>query len=181
MVPSGAACGSCGREPSVGATHSRMLTFRSPGTTTVFGRSARSGKVLPRYAAMTFALSSGSFTIESNVSRQSFSLKPHDWVMLFRPWHFVHSCATTSLPGPSGRSATPPFLWPAAGAIVHMKMAAAASIPSEIFDMSPPQEDHLAEGVTFCCRGSYRKPASRWNTPATPAFIYTFPLFQEEI
>src|SRR5262245_4748782 len=87
---------------------------------------------------MIFALSSGSFTIESNVSRQSFSLNPHDWVMLFTPWHFVHSCATTSLPGPSGRSAAPPFLWPAAGAIVHMNMAAAASIPSEIFDMSPP-------------------------------------------
>jgi hypothetical protein len=62
-----------------------------------------------------------------------------------------------------------------------MKMAAAASIPSEIFDISPPQEDHLAEGVTFCCRGSYRKRASRWNTPASPAFIYTFLLFQEEI
>src|SRR5262245_5148054 len=101
---------------------------------------------------MIFALSSGSFTIESNVSRQSFSVKPHDWVMLFRPWHFVHSCATTSLPGPSGRSAAPPFLWPAAGAIVHMKMAAAASIPSEIFDMSPPQEAHLAEGVTLLPR-----------------------------
>jgi hypothetical protein len=26
-------------------------------------------------------------------------------------------------------------------------MAAAASIPSEIFDISPPQEDQLAEGV----------------------------------
>jgi hypothetical protein len=35
---------------------------------------------------------------------------------------------------------------------VHMKMAAAASIPSEIFDMSPPQEDHLAEGVTLLWR-----------------------------
>jgi hypothetical protein len=33
-----------------------------------------------------------------------------------------------------------------------MKMAAAASIPSEIFDMSPPQEDHLAEGVTLLPR-----------------------------
>src|SRR5678809_346875 len=118
MVPSGAAYGSCGREPSVGATHSLMLTFRSPGTTTVFGRSGFSGKFLARYAAIICTLSSGSFTIEVNVSRQSFSLKPHDWVMLFRPWHFVHSCATASLPGPSGRSATPPFLWPAAGAIV---------------------------------------------------------------
>src|SRR5215510_11118328 len=121
---------------------------------------------------MIFALSSGNFTIESNVSRQSFSLKPHDCVMLFTPWHFVHSCATTSLPGPSGRSAAPPFLWPAAGAIVHMKMAAAASIPSEIFDMSPPQEDHLAEGVSLLPR-IVQEPASRWNTPATSAFIYT--------
>src|SRR5512138_871726 len=144
MVPSGAAYGSCGREPSVGATHSLMLTFRSPGTTTVLGRSGRSGKVLPRYAAMVFALSSGSLTIESNVCRQSASLKPHDWVMLFRPWHFVHSCATSSLPGPSGRSATAPLLWPAAGAIVQTKIVAAASSPSEIFDMSPPQEDRVS-------------------------------------
>src|SRR5215510_7407716 len=58
--------------------------------------------------------------------------------MLFTPWHFVHSCATTSLPTPSGRSAAPPFLCPATGAIDQAKTAAAASIPSEIFDMSPP-------------------------------------------
>src|SRR6476659_1873578 len=154
MVPSGAAYGSCGREPSVGATHSLMLTFRSPGTTTVFGRSGFSGKFLARYAAITCTLSSGSFTIEVNVSRQSFSLKPHDWVMLFTPWHFVHSCATTSLPGPSGRSATPPFLWPAAGAILQTKIVAAASSPSEIFDMSPPlragvSDSDRSEGCPF--------------------------------
>src|SRR4029079_17629971 len=125
-----------------------MLTFKSPGTTTVFGRSGFSGKVLPRYAAIIFALSSGSFTIESNVSRHFFSLKPHELVILFRPWHCVHSCATTSLPGPSGRSAAPPFLWPAAGAIVHMNIAAAASIPSEIFDMSPPLQNRSQ--VTLC-------------------------------
>src|SRR5258706_16467593 len=137
MVPSGAAYGSCGREPSVGATHSLMLIFRSPGTTTVFGRSARSGKFLPRYAAMILARSSGSFTIESNVCRQSDSLAPHDCVMLFTPWHLVHSCATASLPGPSGRSAAPPFLWPATGVtvIAHRKAVAAARSPSENFDM----------------------------------------------
>src|SRR5262245_54177141 len=130
---------------------------------------------------MISARSSGSLTIESNVCRQPAFVSPHELVMLFRPWHFVHSCATTSLPGPSGRSAAPPFLWPAAGAIVHMNMAAAASITSEIFEMSPPQEGHLAEGVTFCCCGSYRKPAFRWNTPVSPSFIYTFLLFPEEI
>src|SRR5712691_7981198 len=139
MVPSGAAYGSCGREPSVGAIHSLMLIFRSPGTTTVFGRSGRSGKLLPRYAAMIFARSSGSFTIESNVWRQSASVAPHDCVMLFRPWHFVHSCATASLPGPSGRSAAPPFLWPDTGVTVtvHSNAAAATRSPSEYFDISP--------------------------------------------
>src|SRR4030095_12175107 len=130
--------------------------------------------------AITSARSSGSLTIESKVCRQPAFVSPHELLMLFRPWHFVHSCATASLPGPSGRSTTPPPLSPAAGAIVHMKMAAAASIPSEIFDMSPPQEDQLAEGVTLLPR-IVQETASRWHTPASPAFIYTLLLFQEEI
>src|ERR1051325_7031771 len=95
---------------------------------------------------MISARSSGSLTIELKVSFQPAFVSPHELVMLLMPWHLVHSWATASLPGPSGRSATPPFLWPAAGAIVHMNIAAAASIPSEIFDMSPPQEDQWAEG-----------------------------------
>src|SRR5882672_12056391 len=97
---------------------------------------------------MISARSSGSFTIESNVWRQSAFVAPHELVMLFTPWHFVHSCATASLPGPSGRSAAPPLRWPAAGAMVHMKIAAAASIPSEIFDMSPPPESESGDDPT---------------------------------
>src|SRR6185295_3168803 len=84
--------------------------------------------------------SSGSFTIESKVWRQPAFVSPHELVMLLIPWHFVHSCATASLPGPSGRSAAPPFLCPEAGAIVMTKIAAAARIPSEYFDISPPPE-----------------------------------------
>src|ERR1041384_6346653 len=100
---------------------------------------------------MISARSSGSFTIESNVCRQPAFVSPHELVMLLTPWHFVHSCETASLPGRSGRSPAPPFLWPATGAIDQANIAAAASIPSEIFDMSPPQEDQWAEGK-LCAR-----------------------------
>jgi hypothetical protein len=61
---------------------------------------------------------------------------------------------------------------------VHMNMAAAASIPSEIFDMSPPLQNRSQ--VTVLSR-IVQEPASGWNTPTSPAFIYTFLLFQEEI
>jgi hypothetical protein len=54
-----------------------------------------------------------------------------------------------------------------------MKMAAAASIPSEIFDMSPPQEDLLAEGVTLLPR-IVQETGFQMKYLATSAFIYTF-------
>src|SRR5437764_4437700 len=60
--------------------------------------------------------------------------------MLLMPWQTVHVCATTSLPGPSGRSAAPPFLCPDAGTIIETKIAAAIRTPSEYFDISPPRE-----------------------------------------
>src|SRR4051794_30915598 len=115
---------------------------------------------------MISARSSGSFTIESNVCRQSAFVAPHEPVMLLMPWHFVHSCATASLPGPSGRSATPPPLWPAAGAIVQTKMVAAARSPREIFDMSPPQEDRWSGGIVL--ETGFGK-----EYLAKPGFIYT--------
>src|ERR1044071_5317698 len=114
---------------------------------------------------MISARSLGSLTIESNVCRQPAFVSPHELVMLFTPWHFVHSCATTSLPAPSGRSAAPPFLWPATGAIDQAKIAAAARIPSEIFDMSPPREDRVGRDGT-----------GNWyytEYPAKRSFIYT--------
>jgi len=60
-----------------------------------------------------------------------------------------------------------------------MKMAAAASIPSEIFDMSPPQEDHLAEGVTLLPR-IVQETGFQVKYPRLFAFIYTFSVSQEE-
>src|SRR2546427_9561135 len=85
--------------------------------------------------------------------------------MLFTPWHLVHSCATASLPGPSGKSAAPPPLCPATGAIDQAKIAAAARIPSEIFDMSPPREDRVGrDGTGNWCYTEY---------PAKGGFIYT--------
>src|SRR5438067_2028949 len=106
MVPSCAASGSCGREPSDGATHSRKLTCTGPGMTTDFGRGF-SGKVLPRYAAIVFMRSSGSLTIDEIRSFHPCSVYPHEFVMLATPWHTVHVCATASLPGLSGRFSTP--------------------------------------------------------------------------
>src|SRR5438105_15936504 len=138
MVPSCAASGSCGREPSDGATHSRKLTCTGPRMTTDFGR-GYSGKVLPRYAAIVFMRSSGSLTIDEIRSFHPCSVYPHEFVMLATPWQTVHVCATASLPGASGRSATPVVLprWPATGAITLRNIAAAARSPSEYFDISP--------------------------------------------
>jgi hypothetical protein len=47
IVPSGAASGSCGRAPSVGTGHSRMLTDTAPGTIAA-GGSGFSGKFFVR-------------------------------------------------------------------------------------------------------------------------------------
>src|SRR5262252_4755715 len=106
IVPSFAASGSCGREPSVSAFHSRKLTCTGPGTTTDFGRGF-SGKVLPRYAATVFSRSSGSLTIDPIRSFHPCSVYPHELVMLATPWQTVHVIATASLPGAFGRFSTP--------------------------------------------------------------------------
>ncbi len=61
MLPSFAAAGSCGREPSVGTGHSLIEASTGPGTMTAAGR-GRSGKLLIRYSVSTGHWSFGTGT-----------------------------------------------------------------------------------------------------------------------
>src|ERR1700676_794292 len=103
MVPSGAASGSCGREPLVSESHSLKLTFTLPGMTTACGTS-RSGKFLPRYSLTCEACSGDNcaptFTMRSTRSFQSPGVCPV--ITRFNPWHSAHARSTSALAGPAG-------------------------------------------------------------------------------
>src|SRR5450631_1344985 len=73
-VPSGAASGSCGREPGVGTAQIRNLTFTGPSIATGLGR-GNSGKDAVRYCLISLAWSAvigaPAFFIMSTVLSQS--------------------------------------------------------------------------------------------------------------
>src|SRR4030095_9007696 len=60
--PSAAACESCGRDPSVGALHSLMLTVAGPEISTALGATLR-GYCGARYDEMVSRSGGGSFTM----------------------------------------------------------------------------------------------------------------------
>src|SRR6185503_7765654 len=60
--PSAAACESCGREPSVGASHSLIVTVAGPEISTAPGASLI-GKCAARYDEIASSSAGGSFTI----------------------------------------------------------------------------------------------------------------------
>src|SRR5258708_27366332 len=103
-VPSGAASGSCGREPDVGVAQMWNLTLTGPSIATGFGR-GNSGKAPIRYCLISLAWSAvigaPAFFIMSTVLSQS-SGDLLEVTRLRRLWQIVQLSCTSFLALPSG-------------------------------------------------------------------------------